>query len=58
MIASAGIVVEKGSLLSHTAIIGRELGIPTVVGAKGATRFIPDGAAITLDGTTGEVRWS
>ncbi len=58
MIASAGIVVEKGSLLSHTAIIGRELGIPTVVGAKGATRLIPDGAAITLDGTTGEVRWN
>lgn len=58
MLGSAGMVVEKGSLLSHTAIIGRELGIPTVVGAKGATQLIPDGAAITLDGATGEVRWS
>jgi pyruvate,water dikinase len=57
MIASAGLVVERGSLLSHTAIIGRELGIPTVVGVRGATERIPDGAAITIDGTTGEVTW-
>jgi len=57
MVASGGLVVERGSLLSHTAIIGRELGIPTVVGAKGATRLIPDGAPLTIDGTTGEVRW-
>ncbi len=32
---AGGIIAEKGSLLSHTAIIGRELGIPTVVGVKG-----------------------
>jgi len=57
MISSKGIVVEKGSVLSHTAIIGRELGIPTVVGVKDATKLIPDGALITIDGSTGEVRW-
>jgi pyruvate,water dikinase len=57
MIASAGLVAERGSLLSHTAIIGRELGIPTVVGVRGATERIPDGAAIAIDGTTGEVTW-
>jgi pyruvate,water dikinase len=57
MTRSSGLVVEKGSVLSHTAIIGRELGIPTVVGVSGATRRIPDGAALTIDGGTGEVRW-
>jgi rifampicin phosphotransferase len=57
MVSTAGIVVEKGSLLSHTAIIARELGIATVVGVKDATRLIPDGASVTIDGTTGEVRW-
>jgi pyruvate,water dikinase len=57
MIASKGIVVERGSVLSHTAIIGRELGIPTIVGVKDATRLIPDGASLFMDGSTGEVRW-
>jgi pyruvate,water dikinase len=57
MIASKGIVVERGSVLSHTAIIGRELGIPTVVGARGATHLIPDGARTFINADTGEVRW-
>jgi phosphohistidine swiveling domain-containing protein len=57
MVASRGIVVERGSVLSHTAIIGRELGIPTIVGVKDATRLIPDGASVFMDGSTGEVRW-
>jgi phosphohistidine swiveling domain-containing protein len=57
MVASRGIVVERGSLLSHTAIIGRELGIPTIVGVKDATNLIPDGALLTIDGNAGEVRW-
>lgn len=58
MTSAKGIVVEKGSVLSHTAIVGRELGIPTVVGIKDATRRIADGARIFIDGSTGEVRWS
>jgi pyruvate,water dikinase len=58
MMSSAGIVVERGSPLSHTAIIGRELGIPTVVGAAGATRLIPEGARLQIDGGTGDVRWA
>jgi pyruvate,water dikinase len=58
MMSAAGMVVERGSLLSHTAIIGRELGIPTVVGAAGATTLIPEGALVRLDGGTGEVRWA
>ena len=57
MIGSKGIVVERGSVLSHTAIIGRELGIPTIVGVKDATRIIPDGARTSINGSTGEIRW-
>jgi pyruvate,water dikinase len=56
MVAAGGIVSEKGSLLSHTAIIGRELGIPTVVGVKDATKLIQNGAEVEIDGQTGVVR--
>jgi pyruvate,water dikinase len=56
MISSRGIVAEKGSVLSHTAIIGRELGIPTIVGVKNATRIIQDGSRIQMDGCKGEIR--
>jgi len=55
MVAAAGLVAERGSLLSHTAIIGRELGIPTVVGVKDATRLIRSGQRIVLDGVKGTV---
>jgi pyruvate,water dikinase len=55
MVAAAGLVVERGSVLSHTAIIGRELGIPTVVGVTGATRRIPEGAMLSIDGARGIV---
>lgn len=52
---AGGIVVERGSLLSHSAIVAREMGIPCVVGLKGATTWVPDGAALGLDGATGAV---
>jgi pyruvate,water dikinase len=55
MSRSLGLISEKGSLLSHTAIIGRELGIPTLVGVKNATQKIPNGAKIRIDGTLGTV---
>jgi len=56
MVAASGLVSEKGSILSHTAIIGRELGIPTVVGVTGATQRIADGQLVELDGQAGRVR--
>ncbi|PIQ25119.1 hypothetical protein COW36_20620 [bacterium (Candidatus Blackallbacteria) CG17_big_fil_post_rev_8_21_14_2_50_48_46] len=56
MISAAGLVVEKGSLLSHTAIIGRELGIPTIVGVSGATRRIQNGQRLSLNGQTGQIQ--
>jgi len=52
---ASAIVVERGSLLSHSAIVARELGIPCVVGLKGATQWITDGEVITVDGATGMV---
>jgi len=55
MLAARGIVVERGSMLSHTAITGRKFGIPTVVSVKSATTRIPDGAEIEIDGATGIV---
>jgi pyruvate,water dikinase len=51
----AGLVTDRGGLLSHAAIVAREFGIPAVVGTSDATRDIPDGARIRLDGTTGQV---
>jgi phosphohistidine swiveling domain-containing protein len=52
---ASAIVVERGSLLSHSAIVARELGIPCVVGLKGATKWIADGETISVDGATGLV---
>lgn len=54
----AGAVVETGGMLSHTAVLAREYGIPCVVNVRGATDRIPHGATIEVDGDTGAVRWS
>lgn len=54
--AAAGVLVEHGSLLSHSAIVARELGLPAVVGLEGVTRWIKDGDWIEFDGGTGIVR--
>jgi pyruvate,water dikinase len=53
---AAAIVVERGSLLSHSAIVARELGIPCVVGLKGAMDWIATGDQIEVDGAAGTVR--
>ena len=52
---ASAIVVERGSLLSHSAIVAREMGIPCVVALKGATSWIVDGEEITVDGGSGRV---
>ena len=52
---ASAIVVERGSLLSHSAIVARELGIPCVVGLKNATEWIGDGEMIQVDGGSGKV---
>ncbi len=50
-----GVIVEHGSLLSHSAILARELGIPTIVNVAHATTFLRDGDRVRMDGQTGEV---
>jgi pyruvate,water dikinase len=53
-IASA-VVTDSGGVLSHSAICAREYAIPCVVATHVATRMIPDGATVTVDGTKGTV---
>jgi phosphohistidine swiveling domain-containing protein len=49
------IVTDSGGLLSHSAIVAREYGIPGVVGTRAATERIADGAIVRVDGDAGEV---
>jgi phosphohistidine swiveling domain-containing protein len=54
--AAKGLLVERGSLLSHSAIVARELGIPAVVSIQGLTHWLRDGDEVELDGAAGTVR--
>ena len=51
-----GIIAEQGSVLSHTAIIARELGVPAVVGLPHATRLFTNGETVEVDGRAGTVK--
>jgi pyruvate,water dikinase len=51
----SGLVVERGSMLSHSAIVAREMGIPAVVGVSGAASMIRSGDRLRLDGASGTV---
>ncbi len=53
MSRAGGLISEKGSLLSHTAIVGRELGIPAMVGVAGATTNINTNDLIEMDADNG-----
>jgi pyruvate,water dikinase len=51
-----GLIVERGGVLSHGAIVARDFGIPAVV-CPDATRLLPNGARIRVDGNTGVIAW-
>jgi len=51
----SGLVVERGSMLSHSAIVAREMGIPAAVGVPGAVSRIRTGDLLRLDGAKGTV---
>jgi pyruvate,water dikinase len=53
----SGVVTERGGSTSHFASLARERGIPMVLGVGDATRRIPDGAQVAVDGVAGIVRW-
>ena len=53
---AAGVITEQGGVLSHAAIVAREHQIPAVLAVPDATRRIPDGARVTVNGTTGQIQ--
>ena len=55
-VTAAAVVVDVGAMGSHAMIVSRELGVPCVASVHDATRRIPDGALVTVDGTAGTVR--
>lgn len=52
----SGLLVERGSPLSHSAIVARELGLPTIVNIPGLLATVKDGAIVEMDGATGMVK--
>jgi pyruvate,water dikinase len=54
-LAAGAVVVETGAMISHAAIVARELGIPAAVSVTDATRRIRNGATVTVDGNAGTV---
>jgi len=52
---ASAIIVEQGGLTSHAAIVGLNLGKPTIVGAENATKILKDGDVVTVDAVTGLV---
>ncbi len=54
-VPAEAVVVDVGAVMSHAVIVSRELGIPCVVAVTDATKRIPDGAMIEVDGSTGSV---
>jgi pyruvate,water dikinase len=52
----SGLLVERGSLLSHSAIVAREMGIPAVVSVPGLIKTIKSGMRVRLDGKVGTIK--
>jgi len=52
----SGLLIERGSILSHSAIVAREMGIPTIVGIAGLVGNLRTGQVVTMDGGAGMVR--
>jgi phosphohistidine swiveling domain-containing protein len=54
--SAVGILIERGSILSHSAIVAREMGIPTIVGIPGLTSAVQTGQKVTMNGSSGTVK--
>jgi pyruvate,water dikinase len=53
----SGLLIERGSLLSHSAVVARELGLPTIVGISGGLMSkLQTGMRVRMDAGKGEVR--
>lgn len=53
--SASAILVERGSLLSHSAIVSREMGKPCIVGITGLLQHVKTGDLVEMDGSTGEI---
>ncbi len=51
----SGLLVERGSLLSHSAVVAREIGLPTIIGIPGLTTALRTGDRVRMDGAAGTV---
>jgi pyruvate,water dikinase len=51
--AASGLLVEYGSLLSHSAIVAREMGLPAIVSVRNLTSWLTTGDEVEFDGSTG-----
>ena len=54
-VSAGGVIVDVGAAQSHAMIVSRELGIACVPSVTDATRRIPDGATVTVNGDAGTV---
>ena len=55
--STSGLLIERGSLLSHSAVVARELGIPTIVGVHGGLmKKLKTGMRVRMDAAKGEIR--
>lgn len=54
--AISGLLVERGSLLSHSAIVAREMGIPAIVSIPGLTKTLKTGMRVRIDAKAGTIK--
>ena len=52
---AGGLIVEHGSMLSHSFVVAREMNLPCIVGVEGITRMLKTGDVVTLDALKGEI---
>lgn len=52
---ASGLIVEHGSMLSHSFVVAREMKLPCIVGVSGITQLLKTGDVVTLDASKGEV---
>ncbi len=53
---SKGMIIENGGILSHAAIVSRELGIPTIIGVEAATKKLRTGQIVELNASDGTIK--
>jgi len=55
LLKAKALISEVGGILCHTAIVAREIGVPSVVGVENVTKILKDGDIVKIDGELGEI---